>query len=156
MCYCYKKRRRVWLRGARLINVESIREGMYCTVRALLHSTHLLRSLPLVFPRVTASTVVSVSQDGKRISLSVDGEPERRYHGVWLRHNCRCPQCLNVTSNQNIVHHSELMDLSIKEATVNDGGKCKGGQRQSEVTVSLSQTHPPYPEVRRVGLATRD
>ena len=99
---------------------------MYCTVRALLpHSTHLLRSLPLVFPRVTASTAVSVSQDGKRISLAVDGEPERRYHGVWLRHNCRCPKCLNVTSNQNIVHHSELIDLSIKEATVNDGGKCR-------------------------------
>ena len=78
-------------------------------------------NLPLVFPRVTASTAVSVSQDGKRISLAVDGEPERRYHGVWLRHNCRCPQCLSVHTNQNIVHHSELMDLSIKEATVNDG-----------------------------------
>ncbi|XP_003385459.1 PREDICTED: uncharacterized protein LOC100633127 [Amphimedon queenslandica] len=67
------------------------------------------------------SSAVSVSQDGKKIRLSVEGEPERRYHGVWLRHNCRCPKCLIVSSNQNIVHHSELVDLHIKEASLDDG-----------------------------------
>ncbi|XP_019850396.1 PREDICTED: uncharacterized protein LOC105312230 [Amphimedon queenslandica] len=70
---------------------------------------------------VSSFAIVPLLQDGKKIRLSVEGEPERRYHGVWLRHNCRCPKCLVVSSNQNIVHHSKLVDLSIKEASVDDG-----------------------------------
>ena len=84
----------------------------------------LLKGRDLSVPLLSVSrysNAVSVSQDGKKIRLSVEGEPERRYHGVWLRHNCRCPKCLIVSSNQNIVHHSELVDLRIKEASVDDG-----------------------------------
>ena len=39
-------------------------------------------------------------------------------HGVWLRHNCRCSVCLSPFTNQNIVHHSSLIDLTIKDATL--------------------------------------
>ena len=84
----------------------------------------LLKGRDLCVPLLSVSrysNAVSVSQDRKKIRLSVEGEPERRYHGVWLRHNCRCPKCLIVSSNQNIVHHSELVDLRIKEASVDDG-----------------------------------
>ena len=56
-----------------------------------------------------------IIEDGKKIKLQCAGEnePERRYHGVWLRHNCRCPQCLSSSTNQNIVPHENLMDLKV-------------------------------------------
>ena len=60
----------------------------------------------------------SIIEDGKKLKLHCDGEVERRYHGVWLRHNCRCPECLPPAFQQNIVHHSHLVDLKIIDATV--------------------------------------
>lgn len=83
--------------------------------------------LPSLFKRISTSlspaSDVSVSQDGRLLHLRLDGEPERRYHGVWLRHNCRCSQCLPPPSNQNIVHHSQLVDLRITNAQLKDGKK---------------------------------
>ena len=65
-----------------------------------------------------ASVNVSVSEDGTKLKLLCDGEQERRYHGVWLRHNCRCPECFPAYSHQNIVHHSHLEDLKLTNAKV--------------------------------------
>ena len=65
-----------------------------------------------------SSCNVSVSEDGKKLKLLCDGELERRYHGVWLRHNCRCPECFPAYSQQNIVHHSHLVDLKLTNAEV--------------------------------------
>ena len=65
-----------------------------------------------------ASSTCSISKDGKKLNLQCDGEEERRYHGVWLRHNCRCTACLSPSTKQNIVHHSSLMDLKITDATL--------------------------------------
>ena len=65
----------------------------------------------------------SVSEDGKKLKLLCDGELERRYHGVWLRHNCRCPECFPAYSQQNIVHHSHLVDLKLTNAKVEGNEK---------------------------------
>ena len=65
-----------------------------------------------------SSCNVSVIEDGKKLKLLCDGELERRYHGVWLRHNCRCPECFPAYSQQNIVHHSHLVDLKLTNANV--------------------------------------
>ena len=78
--------------------------------------TGLLRPFSSNF-RLFASTC-SISRDGKKLNVQCDGEAERRYHGVWLRHNCRCPVCLSPSTNQNIVHYSSLIDLKIKDATL--------------------------------------
>ncbi len=64
------------------------------------------------------SASCDVSTDGKKLKLACDDDPERRYHGVWLRHNCRCSVCLPLSSQQNIVHHSNLVDLKITNATI--------------------------------------
>lgn len=72
--------------------------------------------------RVLFASTCSVSKDGKKLELLCDGEQERRYHGVWLRHNCRCPICLPPLIQQNIVHHSNLVDLKITDATVKGTG----------------------------------
>lgn len=62
----------------------------------------------------------SVSEDGKKLTLSCndEGNSERRYHGVWLRHNCRCPQCLSTSSHQNVVGYKNLIDLRITFARI--------------------------------------
>ena len=64
------------------------------------------------------SASCDVSTDGKKLKLACDDDPERRYHGVWLRHNCRCSVCLPLSSQQNIVHHSNLVDLKITNANI--------------------------------------
>ena len=83
---------------------------------SLFSRTGLLRPFSSTF-RLFASTC-SISRDGKKLNVQCDGEAEKRYHGVWLRHNCRCSVCLSPFTNQNIVHHSSLIDLTIKDATL--------------------------------------
>jgi DUF971 family protein len=68
-----------------------------------------------------ATSRVWVSEDGKRLQLKCGDEEERRYHGVWLRHNCRCRECLGQESDQNIVHHSHLVDVTITNASIRNG-----------------------------------
>ena len=70
---------------------------------------------------LSQATSVSVAEDGNKLHLLTEGELERRYHSVWLRHNCRCTECLSPTSWQNIVHHTHLMDLKITDANLMDG-----------------------------------
>lgn len=64
------------------------------------------------------SASVAVIDEGSKLQLRLDDEPDRRFHSVWLRHNCRCTVCLSVSSDQNIVHHSQLVDVVIKDAKI--------------------------------------
>ena len=41
------------------------------------------------------------------------------FHGVWLRHNCHCPLCLNYEANQTMVNSAQLNKPSITRAAVN-------------------------------------
>ena len=56
--------------------------------------------------------VVSVSvntQDNKmRVMCEGEEEGEMRYHGVWLRHNCRCPQCYDHSAHNTLVRPHQL------------------------------------------------
>ena len=75
-----------------------------------------LRFTDLVISR-QAATSLSITEDGKKLNLLVDGEPERKYHSIWLRHNCQCPQCFSKASHMNMVHPSELAtDIKVKSA----------------------------------------
>ena len=66
-----------------------------------------------------SSCNVSVIENGKKLKLLCDGEQERRYHGVWLRHNCRCPECYSSTTNMCQVHPSILTtDSTVKSACI--------------------------------------
>jgi len=54
------------------------------------------------------------SPDGKKLCVSwADGE-ESTYHAVWLRHNCRCPQCWDERNAGHKVHFSSLRNVEIK------------------------------------------
>ena len=65
------------------------------------------------------SVQVAVSEDGRKLKLQCEGEQERRFHSIWLRHNCRCPVCTSVHTGQTIVHYSNLTkDLRLASADV--------------------------------------
>ena len=85
----------------------------------MISRTALLRPFSSPFGLFAAfASTCSLSRDGKKLNLQCDGEAERRYHGVWLRHNCTCPICLSSSTKQTIVHHSSLIELTIKDATL--------------------------------------
>ena len=57
---------------------------------------------------------LELSPDGKKLCVSwADGE-ESTYHAVWLRHNCRCPQCWDDRNAGHSVHFSLLRNVEIK------------------------------------------
>ena len=56
------------------------------------------------------------SPDGKKLCVSwADGE-ESTYHAVWLRHNCRCPQCWDDRNAAPLVYFDSLRNVEIKAA----------------------------------------
>ena len=62
---------------------------------------------------------VVVSDDGRKLKLQCEGEQERRFHSKWLRHNCRCPVCTSVHTNQTIVNPNVLTkDLRVESASL--------------------------------------
>ena len=62
---------------------------------------------------------VAVSEDGRKLKLQCEGEQERRFHSIWLRHNCRCPVCTSVHTGQTIVNPNLLTkDLRVDFANL--------------------------------------
>ena len=82
-----------------------------------------IRWLHTTSARWQQSVQVEVSKDGKKLKLLCEGEQERRFHGVWLRHNCRCPVCTSVHTNQTIVNPKDLVKGLKVESAHLDGEK---------------------------------
>ena len=60
-----------------------------------------------------------VSEDRRKLKLVCEGEQERSFHGLWLRHQCRCPACTSVHNNQTVVDGRLLVrDLRVEHADV--------------------------------------
>ena len=56
---------------------------------------------------------MEATQDGKRMCVSwADGE-ESKYHAVWLRHNCKCPQCWDDRLSSPLVYYDSLKHVKI-------------------------------------------
>ena len=51
---------------------------------------------------------MTVSEDKRKLTLQCGGEQERRFHGIWLRHNCRCPVCYSHNDNMSRVSYKQL------------------------------------------------
>ena len=73
-------------------------------------------------PSVSSNTIVRLV-NGKGIDVEW-GESEEKgredyFHGVWLRHNCHCPLCLDADANQNIVDSAQLNNPSVTHAVIN-------------------------------------
>ena len=71
-------------------------------------------------PPVSAVNLVESSTKGVNIQWAGREEGTLDYfHGVWLRHNCHCPQCLDQDTNQITVNIAQLDDPTVTHATVN-------------------------------------
>lgn len=92
----------------------------------------VIRQLGVVSSRVTtrfwayrfstATTSVSIADKGINIDWAEgDGKKLRKdfFHGIWLRHNCQCPLCYNVHSDQYIVEADALPNVRVTRAEVN-------------------------------------
>ena len=68
----------------------------------------------------------SISPDKKHLAISwkADNSQTNEYYSLWLRHQCNCEKCLQISSNQNIINPDDLdppiflEELSIKDECV--------------------------------------
>ena len=65
----------------------------------------------------TAPSVRLVDSAG--VNVEWTEREEDYFHGVWLRHNCHCPLCIDEDSNQKIVDIAHLDDPAVTHAAVN-------------------------------------
>ena len=79
---------------------------------------------------------VVVSDDRKSLKLFCEGEQERRFHGLWLRHNCRCSSCTAIHHNWKSIVDGK--NIKVKSASV------EGDQVNVEWCVSGSAVHTGY------------
>ena len=73
--------------------------------------------------RLQQNVRVAVSEDKRKLAIKCEGEQERRFHGVWLRHNCRCPICTSASTGQTIVD-PRLLTKDLKLERVDIKGAC--------------------------------
>ena len=86
--------------------------------RARSYSTRV-RWLHGTVPRqANVAAQVAVSEDRRKLTLQVEGEQERRFHGVWLRHNCRCPVCYSHDNYMSLVSYTQLIGVELSSARV--------------------------------------
>ena len=99
--------------------------------RGCVSSLSATRWLSTRLASLQQSVQVTVSEDRKNLKLLCEGEPERRFHGIWLRHHCRCSQCHNWQSiidgrnikvkSANIEGDQVKVDWSVLGNTVHTG-----------------------------------
>ena len=79
----------------------------------------LIRNTTRYCLRRSVHGVVSLRKvDCEGIEISWDDKQKDYYHGIWLRHNCQCPLCLEENSGQKTVEPIELVNSRVTKATV--------------------------------------
>ena len=61
---------------------------------------------------------VEATQDGKKVCVSWADDEESTYYAVWLRHNCRCPQCWDDGLSSPLVYYDSLRNVKIISSEV--------------------------------------
>ena len=68
--------------------------------------------------RESEAAQVIVSDNKKKLALQCAGEQERTFHGIWLRHNCRCPLCYSHDASMSLVNYTQLIGVELASANV--------------------------------------
>ncbi len=92
---------------------------------ALLPTTVIQHCVTVPLDEIPVVSVSVITQDNK-MRVVCEGEEEgeeegeMRYHGVWLRHNCRCPQCYDHSAHNTLVRPHQLKggNTHIEKVTV--------------------------------------
>ena len=80
-----------------------------------------------------------VSENGRTLTVAWQSDRhESTYHSLWLRHNCRCPDCVEASSGQKLVlpQRDLQQGLEIKSATI-------PGTAQSKYSIVWSPMQSP-------------
>ena len=68
-------------------------------VEARFANIRWLRTLQPVLQKTAfaedGSPRIAIAEDGKKLKLAWKGDREWSFHSMWLRHNCRCRECLS-------------------------------------------------------------
>ncbi|XP_060077623.1 gamma-butyrobetaine dioxygenase-like [Ylistrum balloti] len=66
---------------------------------------------------------ISHSKNGQEVILKWLGGRELRFHAVWLRYNCQCPECVQPYSGQRLLEAGEVNpDITVESAYVSEDG----------------------------------
>src|SRR2546430_8175153 len=63
-------------------------------------------------PMQTARTIIALEHDAQGVALRWDDGLRSRFHVLWLRDNCPCPQCRHPQALRSEEHTSELQSQS--------------------------------------------
>ena len=87
-------------------------------VRWLYGASTTSTAQPRQQPENATPAQVAVSEDRRKLTLQFEGEQERRFHGIWLRHNCRCPVCYSHDNYMSLVSYKQLIGAELSSARV--------------------------------------
>ena len=93
-------------------------------------------SLPIIFKNYSTSRSMHVASfPVPLMKVSWPDGVQALFHSVWLRHNCACPTCWNVSTSQNLVTPPDLFG----HPTIHSIEAC--GERQFEHYFRKKQLH---------------
>lgn len=73
------------------------------------------RTIRCLLRRSISVSLHEVDHEGIRISWD---DKQHYYHGVWLRHNCRCSLCIADHSDQKTMELIELVNSRVTKAVI--------------------------------------
>ncbi|KAK7032882.1 hypothetical protein R3P38DRAFT_2919481 [Favolaschia claudopus] len=71
-------------------------------------SKALPRSTSQSLAPVVSDDLPVISTDGRKVAIGWDTRTWSRFHNVWLRDHCRCPQCFHPITKQRLVNTFEI------------------------------------------------
>ncbi|KAJ7039567.1 Trimethyllysine dioxygenase [Mycena alexandri] len=57
---------------------------------------------------VVSDDLPTISMDGRKVAVGWDTRTWSRFHNIWLRDHCRCPQCFHSTTKQRLLNTFEI------------------------------------------------
>ncbi|XP_019855257.1 PREDICTED: trimethyllysine dioxygenase, mitochondrial-like [Amphimedon queenslandica] len=122
--------------------MNSLTASMWCLPRELRSARiDLFSRKALLIARSLSSSPLppppSITQDGKSLSIPDPSYPGR-YHAIWLRHHCQCPECMASTGQRTV-------PLSILSGSVRlTGAKVEGNRLQMDWELTNGDPHSGY------------
>ncbi|KAF9493414.1 Trimethyllysine dioxygenase [Pleurotus eryngii] len=60
------------------------------------------------FPRFSPTQLPSINQQDTKIAINWETNIQSKFHNIWLRDHCRCPQCFHPITKQRLMNTFQL------------------------------------------------
>ncbi|KAJ7352474.1 Trimethyllysine dioxygenase [Mycena albidolilacea] len=67
-----------------------------------------LKTPPQSVPQVASDDLPMISMDDRKVAIGWDTRTWSRFHNIWLRDHCRCPECFHPITKQRLVNTFEI------------------------------------------------